>query len=349
MEYRKIKGTDLRLSVIGTGCWAFGGGDYWGAQNQKDTNDVVNASVDGGINYFDTAEGYNEGRSETALGEALKFVSREKLVIGTKVSPSNASPGTLEKHCEASLQRLGTDYIDIYMIHWPVHPHSIRHFTKDEQIINRPPRIEDALEIMQKLRNVGKIRYFGLSNFSFNRLKSDIPANMGITVNELPYNLLCRAIEYETLPYCLDNGIGVIGYMTLLQGILTGKYTSLNEIPEWQRRTRHFNATGTPLCRHGEKGFENETEQALKAIAGIASKSGYSMAEIATKWVITSGITCALAGARNVRQLEENLKAAESEMDVEILNQLNLATLELKEKMGNHFDYYENPRDDRTL
>lgn len=348
MEYRKIRGSDLQLSVIGTGCWAFGGGNYWGAQQQKDTNDVVNASINGGINYFDTAEGYNEGRSETALGEALKSFPRGKVIIGTKVSPSNTYPGILEQHCEDSLKRLGTDYIDIYMIHWPIHPHSIRHFTSDESIINHPPRIEDALEILEKLKKSGKIRYFGVSNFSFGRMKRDFSEIPGLAVNELPYNLLCRAIEYDTLPYCLEKGFGVIGYMTLLQGILTGKYATLREVPEWQRRTRHFNSEGTPLCRHGEKGFEDETEQTLKAIASIASECGLKMSDLATKWVIASGITCALAGARNAVQLEENLKSAETGIDLAIIAKLNEATNLLKERLGNHFDYYESEQNDRT-
>lgn len=349
MEYRRIKHTDLNLSVIGTGCWAFGGGEYWGDQNQKDAKEVVYASVANGINYFDTAEAYNEGRSEASLGEAIQGIHRDKLIIGTKVSPSNTYAGKLEQHCEASLKRLQTDYIDIYMIHWPIHPHSIKHFTTDENCINHPPKIEEAFEILEKLRDAGKIRYFGVSNFSYNRLKMDVPSNITIAVNELPYNLLCRAIEYETLPWCLEKGIGVIGYMTLLQGILTGKYAKLSEVPEWQRRTRHFNAESTPLCRHGEKGFEDETEQALKAIAKIAALSGLKMADVATKWVTSKKITCALTGARNAREMEENIKSVETNIDPEILNQLSKVTQFLKEKMGNHFDYYENTKNDRTL
>jgi aryl-alcohol dehydrogenase-like predicted oxidoreductase len=109
MQYRTIKNTELNLSVIGTGCWAFGGGDYWGAQDQSDATAVVHASVAHGINYFDTAEVYNDGRSESSLGEAIKGIQRDKLIIGSKVSPSNAYAETLVKHCEDSLKRLQTD------------------------------------------------------------------------------------------------------------------------------------------------------------------------------------------------------------------------------------------------
>ncbi len=188
----------------------------------------------------------------------------------------------LEKHCEDSLRRLQTDYIDIYMIHWPIHPHSIRHFTGDEKIISHLPSIGEAFESLQKLQKAGKIRYIGLSNFSFKRLNEDIPPGMQVAVNELPYNLLCRAIEYDTLPHCKTKGIGTIGYMTLLQGILTGKYGSLAEVPEWQRRTRHFNSAGTPKCRHGEAGFEKETTEALKEIETISKSCGIKMSVLAT-------------------------------------------------------------------
>lgn len=349
MNYRTIKNTDLKLSEIGTGCWTFGGGEYWGDHNQYDANEVVHASFDNGINYFDTAEVYNEGRSESSLGKAMKGISRDKIIIGTKVSPSNAYLGVLEKHCEDSLKRLQTDYIDIYMIHWPIHPHSIRHFTSDPQIINDPPKITEAFHSLQKLCKAGKIRYIGLSNFSYKRLKEDIPEDVRVVVNELPYNLLCRAIEYDTLPYCTQNDIGVISYMTLLQGILTGKYASLSDVPEWQRRTRHFNCTGTSLCRHGENGFETVTATAIREISAIAVKYGFKMSELATHWAINSGVTCALVGARNTRQLEENVRSIETKIDLEIMQQLNKATNNLKEKLGNHFDYYESKENDRTL
>jgi aryl-alcohol dehydrogenase-like predicted oxidoreductase len=348
MIYRTIKDTELNLSVLGTGCWAFGGGDYWGPLDQYDATDVVHASVAHGINYFDTAEVYNEGRSETSLGIAIKGIRRSKLVIGTKISPSNAYRDTLIKHCEDSLRRLQTDYIDIYMIHWPIHPHSIRHFTDDEAILSTPPSIHEAFEAMQILQKSGKIRYAGLSNFSTKRLKEDIPAGAKVAVNELPYNLLCRSIEYDTLPYCMKNGIGVIGYMTLLQGILTGKYATLADVPEWQRRTRHFSYKGSPKSRHGENGFEQETAAALKGIEEVSLKYRIKMSELASAFVVNSGITCALVGARNIRQLEENIKALEAPVTSEIMQELDQVTSDLKEKLGNHLDYYESIQNDRT-
>jgi aryl-alcohol dehydrogenase-like predicted oxidoreductase len=348
MEKRECKNSGLELSVLGTGCWAFGGGEYWGAQSQQDVEAVVHASVEMGINYFDTAEAYNEGRSESSLGEAIAGIPRDKLLIGSKVSPSNCYKETLMEHCEASLKRLNTGYIDIYMIHWPIHPHSIRHFTKDPDVIKNPPEIGEALEALQLLKQQGKIRHSGVSNFSSSRLEN-LPSEE-FAVNELPYNLLCRAIEYDTLPVCEKKGIGIIGYMALFQGILADIYPTLTDIPVWQRRTRHFNCIGTKECRHGEEGAEKETNAALEGIRGICKETGFSMAEIAIKWILgKSAITCTLVGSRNVRELEENVKAVNNPLSEGIGAELDRITLPLMKKLGNHFDYYESAENDRTL
>lgn len=348
MKKRLCKNSGLELSILGTGCWTFGGGDYWGDQNQKDVNNVVQESINMGINYFDTAEAYNEGRSESSLGEAIVGIPRDKLLIGTKISPSNCYKTTLVEHCEASLKRLKTDYIDIYMVHWPIHPHSIRHFTKDIQIIENPPKISDAMETLQELKQQGKIRNFGVSNFSRNRL-INLPLEE-IAVNELPYNLLCRAIEYDALPLCEEKGIGVIGYMALLQGILADIYPSLEDIPVWQRRTRHFNSKSTKECRHGEEGVEKETNSVLKGLRKISKETGLSMAEIAIKWILEKpAITCTLVGSRNVSELKANVKSVHSSLSKEIKAELDRITLPVMEKLGNHFDYYESAENDRTL
>ncbi len=347
MDYNKTINGNLALSAIGTGCWSFGGGEYWGDQNQKDVNDVVRASVDFGINYFDTAEAYNEGRSEISLGEAIKGIPRDKFLIGTKVSPSNCYKEVLVKHCEASLKRLQTDYIDIYMVHWPIHPHSIKHFTNNAEVIENPPTIEEALGALRQLKQQGKIRDFGVSNFSLARLKG-LPG-YEIAVNELPYNLLCRAIEYDTLPFCKENGIGIIGYMALLQGILADIYPTLGDVPVWQRRTRHFNCKSTKECRHGEDGAENETNAALNEIRNICTETGLSMPELSIKWILANqAITCTLVGSRNREELEANVRTVSNVLDREIINKLDQITQTLKEKLGNHFDYYESALNDRT-
>jgi myo-inositol catabolism protein IolS len=331
------------------GCWGFGGGEYWGPDNQSDTNAVVAAAVGAGINFFDTAEAYNEGRSETALGQAIRDIPRDRLIVASKISPAHCYPEQVEHYCDASLKRLGTDYLDIYMIHWPIHPHSIRHFTKEESVINHPPLLQDTLGSLEELKRKGRIREIGISNFSRARML-DIPGTTTIAANELPYNLLCRAVEFDALPACVEKGVGVIGYMTLLQGILAGVYPSQDDIPLWQRRTRHFSAARSPLSRHGEEGFEREMDQALADIGLIARDAGLSMATVATRWALAQpGLSSALVGARNIKKLEENIQAARGVLEPEILERLNRATEDLKEKMGPHFDYYESKERDRTV
>ena len=350
MEYRQSGKSDLRLSVIGLGCWAFGGGDYWGKQDQKDVNDVVHAAIDHGINYFDTAEAYNEGRSESSLGVALEGIARDKIILGSKIWPMNCYPGKLEKHCEESLKRLNTDYIDLYMIHWPIHLHAISRFTTDEKILNNPPQINQVFDILTKLKESGKIRHIGLSNFSKSRLEKDLSPSVSIGANQLPYNLLSRAIEFDTIDACQEKGIGIISYMTLMQGILTGKYKSLREVSEWQRRTRHFDSAGTPKCRHGEPGFEAEIENIIAALRTLAEETHISMSHLATKWTIANpNITCALVGARNLKQIFDNVSAVQTPLENAVLVRLNQITEKLKTLMGNHLDYYESVANDRTL
>ena len=350
MEYRSCGNSDLKLSVLGLGCWAFGGGEYWGEQNQQDVNEVVREAVNYGINYFDSAEAYNNGQSEVSLGQAIKTLPRNKLVIGTKISPSNTYPDILVKHCEDSLKRLATDYIDIYMVHWPVHSTSIKHFTKDQSVIDNPPSIEEALETMKKLQQQGKIKYIGVSNFAKPRLDCLQQYCDDIVVNELPYSLLTRAIEWEALPYCADNNIGIIGYMVLLQGLLADIYPTLDDVPQWQRRTRHFNADGCELTRHGEAGAEKETNQALAGIRKIMTQCKMTMPEIAIKWAVANkNIACSLVGARNAKELKANVKAAEEPLPQEIVDSLNKVTQPLLNKLGPSFDYYESEKNNRTV
>lgn len=347
MQKRKCKSANIELSVLGAGCWAFGGGDYWGDQNQKDVTEVVHASVEMGINYFDTAEAYNEGRSEMSLGEAIKGISRDKIIVGTKVSTSNCYKNTLIEHCEASLKRLQTDYIDLYMIHWPIHPHSIMHFSDDRNVIENPPTINEAIEALLILKKDGKIREMGISNFSRNRMK-DLPIGE-IAVNELPYNLLCRAVEYDTLPFCQEKGVGVIGYMALLQGILADIFPSLNDIPVWQRRTRHFNSKSTKECRHGEAGVEAETNAALLGIRNLCKETGLTMPDLAVKWILANpALTCTLVGSRNIKELEANVKAIQEPLSKDVKQELDRITFPVMNKLGNHFDYYESAENDRT-
>ena len=332
--------------MLGMGCWAYGGGEYWGAQNQEDVDAVVRYAVDHGCCFFDTAEAYNKGASETSLGLALKGIPRDQVVIGTKVSPSNAAPKKLVEHCDASLRRLRSDYIDLYMVHWPITPNSIKHFTAEPI---PTPSVSAAFDSLGQLHRAGKIRYIGVSNFGVAKLSEALETGAQIVVNELPYSLLTRAIELEILPFCRDHGIGVLGYMSLMQGVLADTYPTLDDVPVWRRRTRHFDSRRTPECRHGLLGAEAETNEALRAIRAIAKSCGLSVPNIALKWAFAGkGITSSLCGSRNVQQLRLNIQAVSKPLAPEIIEQLDLATQPLLEKLGASFDYYENFANDRT-
>jgi aryl-alcohol dehydrogenase-like predicted oxidoreductase len=346
MQVRQCGKSDLEFPVLGMGCWTYGGGQYWGAQEQSDVDAVVRCAVEHGCNFFDTAEAYNNGASEASLGLALKGIPRDRVLIGTKISPSNTTPKTLVEHCEASLRRLRTDYLDLYMVHWPITAHSIRHFTPEPLPV---PSVTEAFATLMRLREAGKIRYFGVSNFGPAKLDEALATGAEIVVNELPYSLLTRAIELEILPHCRAKGIGVLGYMSLMQGVLTDSFASLAEVPAWRRRTRHFDSRRTPECRHGLPGAEAETEAALQAVRAIARRCGMTTSEIALKWAFAgNGITSSLCGSRNVRQFESNLEAASKPLPPEIIQELNRATQPLLDKLGPGFDYYENPANDRT-
>ena len=346
MQRRQCGKHELTLPILGMGCWSFGGGEYWGPQSQDDVNEVVRFAVEQGCNFFDTAEAYNDGASEASLGAALQGIPRDQVIIGTKISPSNTQPEVLKQHCDASLRRLRTDYVDIYMVHWPITRQAIRHFTTEAVPI---PPVQDAFDALVGLQRSGKIRHIGVSNFGVDKLDEALATGADIIINELPCSLLTRAIELEILPRCRAAGIGVLGYLSLMQGLLADSYPTLDDVPVWRRRTRHFDCRRTPLTRHRLPGAELETNAALASIRSIARTCGTPMRELALKWALARpGVTCSLCGSRNLQQLRQNLKAASEPLAREIIEELDTATQPLLDKLGSGFDYYEHPDHDRT-
>ena len=351
MEYRRCGNGDLELSVIGLGCWSFGGekDDYWGAQDQTQVNVVVRKAFELGVNYFDTAEGYNDGRSEESLALAIRDLPRDEIVVGSKVAPSNVHPEVLREHCEQSLKRLKTDYLDVYMVHWPIHLHAIKFHTDDENILNNPPSPPEAFDTLLSLRREGKIRYIGVSNFGVGPLEEALGTAPDIAVNQLAYSLISRAIEWEILPFCQSHNIGVMAYMPLWQGLLTDGFLNLDSLPAVRRRTRHFDSRRSPLARHGEQGAEAETRETLEAVRRLAAETGLPLAQLSLAWSVAHpGITTAVVGARDLEQLESNVAAGEIEIGPEIVARMNELSQALKEKLGPSFDYFEATATDRT-
>ncbi len=325
MEMRTCGKSGIEISPMGIGCWSYGGGDYWGPQAQSDVTAVANAALDAGINFFDTAEGYNNGRSEEALAVALKD-RRHEAIIGTKVS--RPDPTTIREHCEASLQRLQTDYVDIYMIHWP-----------DDEIA-----IEESMAELTRLQEDGLIRAIGVSNFGVEQLTAALNTGASIAVNQLCYNLLSRAIEPELLPLCREQNVGILGYMPLLQGILTGQYKSADEIPPVHSRFRHFR-DDREQASHGEEGAEEEMFETLEAIREISEAEQIPMSRLAIAWAMARpGITCMLVGTRNINELTQNLHVIEYTPSADVIESLDTITAPLLEQMGANPDYFTGAR-----
>ncbi|BET66787.1 aldo/keto reductase [Opitutales bacterium ASA1] len=341
MQLRRCGRNGPLLSRIGLGTWAFGGGDYWGAQDQSDVDRVVRSALDLRINYFDTAEMYNAGASETSLGHALKG-RRDEAVIGSKISPCHTRPDTLRERCEASLRRLRTDRIDVYMVHWPIHRESIRHFTDDPSAIENPPSTKEAFLTLADLQREGKIGHIGVSNFGVRQLREVLDLGVTLAVNELPYNLLMRGIERELVPFCRANGIGIIGYMTLMQGLLAGDYESFDHVPPVRLRTRHFSGE-RELSRHGEPGIEDQSWRAIVEIRAIAHDLGRPVSDVALAWALANpDVSCVLAGCRNQSQLEENVRAETLTLPPEAKSRLDAVTTEVLDLLGPNPDYYQS-------
>jgi aryl-alcohol dehydrogenase-like predicted oxidoreductase len=338
----------LCLSRIGIGCWAFGGGEYWGDQNQKDVDAVVRLAVEKGLNVFDTARMYNDGASEISLGKALKGL-RDKAFVVSKVSPAKAYRKTLKEECEISLRNLGMDYLDLYMMHWPINPLGIKHFTADPEIIAHPPTTEEAFAALGELKKEGKIRHIGVSNYGIKQLKEAAAFCSEIAVNEMPYNIISRAIEAEIMPYCAERGIGIISSMTLQQGVLAGIYKTAADVPPHQAHSRHFaQERGQGTSRHYEAGAEEEVFQTVALLRELSSEMGVSVAQLSVAWVLANPrIACALIGSRNEKELDENIRAAELKLPAAVVEQINRVSLGALKKLGNNPDYYENSKESR--
>ena len=322
MEYRRLGDSDIEVSVMGLGCWPFAGGSVWGDQDDDDSVSTIHAALDVGISFFDTAEAYEEGYSERVLGRGLDG-RRDKAVVATKLGPSFLTPEGIVSACEASLENLRTDYIDLYQIHWP----------------NHDIPIETSWRALEELVTSGKVRALGVSNFGVGDL-SDLLEAGRLETNQLPYSLLWRTIEYEILPLCLEKGIGLICYSPLAQGLLTGRYETADEVPDGLARTRWYSEDRSQ-ARHGDSGCEETVFRAIEGIREVSATIGTSMASVALAWVRQQrGVTSFLVGARSPAELERNLPSLSLELDVTTTAELERLTHPVMEAIGSNPDMW---------
>ncbi len=324
MEYRKLGQSDLNLSVVTFGAWAAGGW-MWGGTELSEAVKAIQASYDCGVTTIDTAPAYGQGLSEEITGEAIKSIPRDKIQILTKFGLSWA--GTkgqfffnshdndgkpldiyrysgkdgIIKECEDSLKRLGTDYIDLYQIHWadPTTP------------------VQETMEAVARLIKDGKVRYAGVCNYDVALMK-EAAKYIDLVSDQVSYSMINRGIEKELVPYLIENKKSVLAYSPLQRGVLSGKI----------KPGHHFNEgdTRADLPYYSTKNIEL-TNAFLEKIKPLAEGKSATLSQLVIGWTINQpGITIALVGARNAAQAIENAKAAQLKLSP---GEINFITAEL--------------------
>ncbi|MGD0734648.1 MAG: aldo/keto reductase [Terracidiphilus sp.] len=289
---RTLGNSDLRLTPIGFGAWAIGGGNWefaWGPQDDQESIDAIYQALDEGVNWIDTAAVYGLGHSEEIVGRALKSTAHKPLVF-TKCSMRwhedrsiyrSLKAGSLAEELDGSLKRLGVETIDLYQIHWP----------------NPDDEIEEGWEALARLKEQGKIRWVGVSNFSVEQMER-AQKIAPITSLQPPYSMLRRAIEKDVLPFALANGIGVINYSPMVSGLLTGAMTAerVAAFPadDWRRRAVEFNEPR--LSRN---------LRLVELLREFGSGYGVSPGVVAVAWTLKHpAITAAIVGGRSGKQVQ---------------------------------------------
>ena len=301
MKIRKLGQTDIGISPVIMGTWQAGKA-YWTNIDDLETTQAIRASVDAGINTIDTAEAYGDGYSERIIAKALKGVPRQKVVLITKVFVDHLKYDQVLEACERSLKNLGTEYIDLYMPHWPSGTFGTE----------KVPALE-TMKALGFLKEAGKIKAIGVSNFSKKQIEELLQYGK-IDAAQSPYSLFWRGIEQELLPFCNKNGISVLAYSPMAQGLLTGKFGPDHTFDEGDFRAKN-------------KLFEKETyrrvQTALQKLKPLAEGLGITLGQLALAWVTSHANVSAIAGARNSIQSLENVKAAGVEIDRDTLAKID--------------------------
>jgi aryl-alcohol dehydrogenase-like predicted oxidoreductase len=302
VNFRKLGSSGIEVSEISLGSWL----TYSGGVGREQAEACVKAAFEEGINFIDTANVYNRGHSEEAVGEALKRRGRrDSIVLATKVhgvmdAEDPNGQGNSRRHiiaqCEASLRRLQTDWIDLYQIHRP----------------QSDIPIDETLRALDDLIRAGKVRYVGTSTFGAWQLVESVWVAKEFGLNRFvceqpPYNLLDRRIERELVPAAQTYGVGLIPWSPLAGGLLTGKYQRGQEMPE-----------GARFASANYQGARRLTERVydvVEALQPLAAEKGCTLSQLALAWVMAQpGVTSAIIGPRTMEQLDDNLGAVNVEL-----------------------------------
>ncbi|WP_294330847.1 aldo/keto reductase [uncultured Chryseobacterium sp.] len=321
MLYRKLGKSNLEVSAITFGAWAAGGW-MWGSTDRNDAVEAIRASYDAGVTSIDTAPIYGQGTSEEIVGEAIKGISRDKVQILTKFgmrwdlakgdfamhSKNNdgqdidvykyAGRDSIIYECEQSLKRLRTDYIDLYQIHWP----------------DSTTPIDETFEAVSRLIEQGKVRFAGVCNYNSQQME-EAEKTLEIVSNQIPFSMVNRGIEEETVPYCIENNKSILAYSPLERGLLTGKIAPGYKFQEGDHRASH---------KHFQPDFIEKTNALLNKVKPVAEQHHVSLGQLVLRWTIERpGITVALAGARNAEQAVQNAGAADIHLTAEEISTIN--------------------------
>jgi len=313
MTLRQLGDSDLHITRVGIGTWAIGGGKWefgWGPQDDKDSIAAIHAGLVEGVNWIDTAAAYGLGHSETIVGRAIKDLHAPPYVF-TKCSlvwnqdgviTHNLQAASIRREAEASLKRLGVERIDLYQIHWPA--------WKGQPEDTSPGSIEEAMLALTALQSEGKIRHIGVSNFNARQMAR--ARTLGPVASlQPPYSLLARDVETSTLPFALQNRIGVIVYSPMYSGLLTGAMTRsrIANFPDddWRRSNPNFNE---PLL--------TDNLGLVEVLRRIGKRHNVAPGQVAIAWtLINPAVTGAIIGVRTAQQAREIAMAAEVRLSVD--------------------------------
>lgn len=310
MQTKQLGNSELHITPIGFGAWAIGGGGWafgWGAQDDQESIEAIARALDLGVNWIDTAAIYGLGHSEEVVAKALKGRSNRPYIF-TKCSMIWDEKGeigrslkadSVRREVEASLRRLDIETIDLYQIHWP----------------NPESDIEEGWTTLAKLKDEGKVRYIGVSNFNIEQLKR-IQEIAPVTSLQPPYSLVKPDVENEILPFCQENNIGVIVYSPMQSGLLTGKMTPerVANLPDddWRRNSGEFQE---PRLSRNLK--------LVEVLQDIGKQHDRSPGEVAIAWTLNNpAVTAAIVGARNPKQVEGIIAAGEFRLNQQELDQI---------------------------
>jgi len=301
VEYRPFGSTGVQISLIGFGCWEIGGG--YGSIEEAEFIKAVNRALDLGVNSYDTAEAYGFGASETSLAKALG-ARRKEAVITTKFGVgypeakdrnfSDSSRKRVMESIEKSLKALNTDYVDVYLIHWP----------------DRSLPFEEPMRALDDLVKQGKVRAVGLSNFKLEEIKACMAVRR-VDVVQYCWNMFDRRMATEIFPYCAEQKIGVMAYGSLAYGMLTGTFTEEMDFGKGDWRASRGRLGNLNLFQHL---FDSEhylkNLRAVEDLKKIAARYGKTLPQFALRWTTSNPVvSTALVGCRNPKEVDDNVGA----------------------------------------